>query len=114
MLYWGIDKLINVAHGMTVAQKFYGGVSVAAPLMKAFGGAEILLGVALVLGRFERVAFPALLAVTGFTLLAVWKSILDPFRLLLSGGNLIFYPSLIIFAAALVLYAFRDSARVTA
>jgi uncharacterized membrane protein YphA (DoxX/SURF4 family) len=114
MLYWGIDKLINVAHGITVAQKFYGGLSVATTLMQAFGVAQLLLGVLIVLGRFTRVAYPALLAVTGVTLLAVWKSILDPFKLVMDGGNLIFYPSLIIFAAALVLHAFRDSDRLTA
>ena len=114
MLYWGIDKLINVAHGITVAQKFYGGFSVATTLMQAFGVAQILLGVMIVLGRLTRVAYPALLAVTGVTLLAVWKSILDPLKLVMDGGNLIFYPSLIIFAAALVLYAFRDSDRLTA
>ena len=113
MLYWGIDKLINVSHGIGVAQKFYGGVSVATPIMQVFGVAQVLLGAAIVMGRFERVAYPALLVVTGATLLAVWKSILDPFKLLMDGGNLIFYPSLIIFASALVLFAFRDSERVT-
>ena len=72
MVYWGIDKLVNVAHGVTVAEKFYGGMSVAT------------------------------------TLVAVWKSIIDPFKVVLQGGNLIFYPSLIIFAAGVVLLAFRE------
>lgn len=109
MVYWGVDKLINVAHGVTVAQKFYGGLNVATTLMQAFGIAQVVLGALLILGLFTRVTYPALLLVTGTTLLAVWKSILDPFKLVLQGGNLIFYPSLIIFAAALVLLAFRDA-----
>ncbi len=114
MVYWGLDKLLNVSHGIGVAQKFYGGLSVATTLMQAFGVAQMLLGAMIVFGFFKRVTYPALLAVTGVTLLAVWKSILDPFKLLMDGGNLIFYPSLIIFAAALVLYAFRDSAHLKA
>ncbi|MDZ7630803.1 MAG: DoxX family membrane protein [Gemmatimonadaceae bacterium] len=111
MLYWGIDKLVNVKHGVTVAEKFYGGLSVATTPMQVFGVLQIALGVLIVLGLLRRVAYPALLLVTGTTLLAVWKSIVDPFKLLLDGGNLIFYPSLIIFAGALVLLAFQDEDR---
>lgn len=109
MVYWGIDKLINVSHGVTVAQKFYGGLSVATALMQAFGALQVALGVLIMLGLLARVTYPALLLVTGATLLAVWKSIVDPFKLVLDGGTLIFYPSLIIFAGAFVLYAFRDT-----
>ena len=108
MVYWGIDKLVNVAHGVTVAQKFYGGMSVATAPMQAFGVLQVVLGAAVILGLARRVTYPALLLVTGTTLLAVWKSIVDPFKTFLDGGNLIFYPSLIIFAAAVVLLAFRD------
>lgn len=111
MLYWGVDKLINVSHGQTVAEKFYGGMSVATAVMQGFGVAQVGLGVLLIVGLLRRFTYPALLAVTGTTLIAVWKSIVDPFKLLLDGGNLIFYPSLIIFAGALVLLAFRDEDR---
>jgi uncharacterized membrane protein YphA (DoxX/SURF4 family) len=108
MVYWGIDKLRNVSHGIGVAQKFYGGISVAAFGMQAFGVLQTVLGALIIVGAARRVAYPALLLVTGTTLLAVWQSIVDPFKLLMPGGNLIFYPSLIIFAGALVLIAFRD------
>ena len=108
MVYWGIDKLLNVAHGVTVAEKYYGGVAVATTLMQGFGAVQLLLGVLIMIGLLRRVTYPALLAITGTTLVAVWKSIVDPFKLLMDGGNLIFYPSLIIVAAALVLLAFRD------
>ncbi len=111
MVYWGIDKLINVRHGLTVAEKFYGGVSVATTMMQAFGALQIVLGALVVVGVFRRLAYPALLLVTGTTLVAVWKSIVDPFKLMLDGGNLIFYPSLIIFAGAFVLLAFRGEDR---
>lgn len=108
MVFWGIDKLINVSHGITVAEKFYGGLSVATTVMQAFGVAQVLLGALILVGLLRRLTYPLLLVVTGTTLLAVWKSIIDPFKLVTQGGNLIFYPSLIIFAGALVLLAFRE------
>ncbi len=108
MVYWGIDKLINVKHGVTVAAKFYGGMSVGNTPMQLFGAVQLALGALIIAGLLRRISYPALLLVTGATLLAVWKSILDPFKLVVDGGNLIFYPSLIIFAGAFVLYAFRD------
>ena len=108
MVFWGIDKLINVSHGVTVAEKFYGGLDVATTMMQAFGVLQVLLGALIVVGLLRRVAYPLLLLVTGTTLVAVWKSIIDPFKLVMQGGNLIFYPSLIIFAGALVLLAFRE------
>ncbi len=111
MVYWGIDKLINVKHGLTVADKFYGGMSVATTVMQAFGALQIVLGALVIVGLCRRFAYPALLLVTGTTLVAVWKSIVDPFKLMLEGGNLIFYPSLVIFAGALVLLAFRAEDR---
>ncbi len=108
MVYWGIDKLINVSHGVGVAEKFYGGLSVGTTPMQAFGVVQVLLGALILVGLLRRVAYPLLLLVTGTTLLAVWRSIVDPFKLVMQGGNLIFYPSLIIFAGALVLLAFRE------
>ena len=108
MVLWGIDKLINVSHGVTVAEKFYGGLSVSTTVMQAFGVVQVLLGALIIVGLLRRVTYPLLLLVTATTLLAVWKSIIDPFKLVVQGGNLIFYPSLIIFAGALVLLAFRE------
>ena len=108
MVYWGIDKLINVRHGITVAEKFYGGVAMSATPMQVFGVVQVVLGVLIMIGLLSRYTYPALLLVTGTTLIAVWRSIVDPFKLMFDGGNLIFYPSLIIFAGALVLVAFRD------
>lgn len=108
MLIWGVDKLVNVQHGLTVSQHFYLGAFNSAVLLKAFGIAQMALGVLIVLGLARRVAYPLLLAVTGVTLLGVWKSVVDPWGWYLKGANVLFYPSLIIFAAGLVLWAFRD------
>ena len=111
MVAWGADKLLDARHGLKVAAAFYGGVSVPPTLMTAFGAAQVALGVAVALGLWRRVTYAALLAVTGTTLLAVWKSIVDPLGLVFDDAQLLFHPSLIIFAASLVLWAFRDDDR---
>ena len=108
MLLWGADKLVNVEHGLQVSKGFYFGLFTSAALLRAFGVLQLLLGVLIVLGALRRVAYPALLVVTGATLVGVWRSIVDPWGWYLEGGNVLFFPSLIIFAAALALFAHRD------
>ena len=108
MLLWGIDKLANVQHGLEVSKYFYLDLFSSAALLQAFGIFQILLGVVVVLGRVRRLAYPLLLLITGATLMGVWRSVVDPWGWYLEGANVLFYPSLIIFAAALVLHCFRS------
>ena len=108
MLIWGIDKLVNVEHGLEVSKHFYLDLFSSTTLLQAFGALQIILGLAVVLGWLRRFAYPVLLLITGATLLGVWRSVVDPWAWYLEGGNVLFYPSLIIFAAAWVLYCFRD------
>lgn len=107
MLLWGVDKLVNVDHGLQVSKHFYFGLFDSSALLQAFGIVQILLGLAVVLGFMRRYTLPALLLVTGTTLIGVWRSVVDPWGWVLEGSNVLFYPSLIIFAAALVLFAFQ-------
>ena len=108
LVIWGADKLLNVDHGVKVSEHFYGNIISAPSMITAFGVIEIMLGLVIVVGMGRRYAYPALLLVTGVTLVAVWKSIIDPFGRIFDGGQILFYPSIIIFAGALVLWAFRD------
>lgn len=108
LVAWGADKLRDAQHGLLVAAHFYGGLVSSGAVITAFGAVEVLLGLAVAAGVGRRAAYPALLAVTGATLLGVWRSVLDPLGLAFEGTNLLFYPSLIIFAGALVLLALRD------
>jgi putative oxidoreductase len=107
MLIWGLDKLVNVGHSIVVAEHFYLGLVTGPALLKGFGLAQIALGLSVILGAGRRWAYPILLVVTGTTMVGVWRSIVDPWGWLLEGTNVLFYPSLIIFAASLVLWAFR-------
>lgn len=108
MVFWGLDKLVNVEHGMRVSEGFYGGIFSVPVLLQAFGVLQTLLGLLVVAGVARTLLYPAVLAITGVTALGVWKSIIDPWGWVLEGSNALFYPSLIIFAGGLVLWAFRD------
>lgn len=108
MVIWGIDKLVNVEHGLTVSEGFYLGLFSAPILLQGFGVLQILLGIGVIVGVTRRVLYPLLLLITGVTVLGVWKSVVDPWGWVLEGSNVLFYPSLIILAGVLVLWAFRD------
>jgi uncharacterized membrane protein YphA (DoxX/SURF4 family) len=107
LVIWGVDKLRDTRHGLVVSEHFYGGVVSSPLVMTGLGAAEVLLGLAVIAGLARRVTDPALLVVTGVTLVAVWRSVLDPLGLFLANTQLLFYPSLIIFAAALVVATAR-------
>ena len=111
MLVWGADKFANPAHGVAVADRFYFGLLGAPSLMPLLGGLQIALGALVIGGVLRRAAYPALLLVTGITLVGVWRSVLDPWGWYLERTNALFFPSLIIFAGALALHAFRDEDR---
>ena len=111
MLVWGADKFANPAHGVAVAERFYFGLLGAAAAMPVLGTAQLALGAFVIAGIARSVTYPVLLAVTGFTLLGVWRSVLDPWGWFLEGTNALFFPSLIIAAGALVLLTFRDEDR---
>jgi putative oxidoreductase len=111
MVFWGLDKLVNVEHGLEVSRHFYLDLFSSAALLNVFGALQVALGLAIVLGWLRRFAYPLLLLITGATLLGVWRSVVDPWGWYMEGGNVLFYPSLIIFAAAWVLYCFRDEDR---
>lgn len=108
MVIWGLDKLVDVEHGMKVSEAFYFGAFSVPVLLQVFGVAQIVAGLLICLGLMRRLVYPLLLAITGLTALGVWKSIVDPWGWMLKGSNVLFYPSLITFAASFVLWAFRE------
>ncbi len=87
-------------------------------LLQILGGLQILLGVLVLFGLLKVLVYPILILITGATAVAVWPSIVDPWGLYLNefagtsyNHNALFYPSLIIFFASLVLMAFRNEGR---
>lgn len=104
---WGLDKLVNVEHSVRVAESFYLGVGANATMLGVFGVAQIALGALIMLGLFRRFSYPLQTLIVLVTALGVWKSIVDPWGWVLEGSNVLFYPSLIILAGALVLQGFQ-------
>ncbi len=108
LVLWGIDKFQDVAHGQAVAETFYFGIGTQAVLLKIFGAFEILLGALVVLGLWRKRAYPVMFAILLITTIGVWKSIIDPWGWFLDGSNVLFYPSAIIAAGALLLWGTMD------
>lgn len=113
LVLWGIDKFVDVEHGQRVAESFYLGIGAQAIVQHVLGGLEILLGVAVVLGLWRKWAYPVACVVLLLTALAVWRSILDPWGWVLDGAQVLFYPSIIIFAGAMVLWGTMDEDELT-
>ncbi len=111
LVLWGLDKLVNVEHGQRVAEAFYLGIGAQAIVQNVFGVIEILLGMLVVLGLWRRRVYPIMFIILAITALGVWKSILDPWGWFLEGANVLFYPSAIIAAAALLLWGTIDEDR---
>ncbi len=113
LVMWGLDKFLNVEHGQRVAESFYLGIGSQAVVQNVFGGLEMLLGLLVVLGLWRKRAYPVAFVVLLITALAVWKSILDPWGLVLDGSQVLFYPSIIILAGAMVLWGTMDEDEMT-
>ena len=113
LVMWGLDKFLDVEHGQRVAESFYLGIGSQAVVQNVFGGLEMLLGLLVVLGLWRKRAYPVAFVVLLITALAVWKSILDPWGLVLDGSQVLFYPSIIILAGAMVLWGTMDEDEMT-
>ncbi|WP_419167891.1 DoxX family membrane protein [Candidatus Palauibacter sp.] len=113
LVMWGLDKIVNVEHGQRVAESFYLGLGTQAVVQNALGGLEALLGLLVVLGLWRKRVYPVMFVVLLITALAVWKSILDPWGWVLEGSQVLFYPSLIVFAGSMVLWGTMDEDEMT-
>ena len=103
-MIWGLDKLVNVEHGVRVAEAFYLGVGSQTMFLRVAGILQIALGLLVVAGLWRKLTYPITFAVLAVTAVAVWKSVLDPWGWWLEGANALFYPSVIIVAGAAVLW----------
>ena len=113
LVMWGLDKLFNVEHGQAVAETFYLGIGSQAVVLNVLGVLQIILGALVVLGLWRRRAYPVAFVVLLITALGVWKSIIDPWGWFLDGSQVLFYPSAIIAAGALLLWGTIDEDQMT-
>ena len=111
LLIWGANKIINVGHSLAIAENFYFGFLAAEFILPLAGAGQILIGLLVIVGFARRWVYPLQLLLNGVSLLAVSASVIDPLGWFLDGTNVLFYPSLIIFAGSLVVMAFREEDR---
>ena len=113
LVMWGLDKFLDVEHGQRVAESFYLGIGSQAVVQNIFGGLEVLLGLLVMAGVWRKRVYPVMCVVLLITALAVWKSIIDPWGWFLDGSQVLFYPSIIIFAGSMVLWGTMDQDEMT-
>lgn len=114
LVLWGVLRVLSPAAGPGLAAKYYGGFLDLQILQIGFGAAEVIIGLLVVVGLFRRVSYllQALILVPGAIVL--WRYLLDPMGLYLlekESSQILFFPSITIAAATLVLLAFRDEDR---
>lgn len=111
LLIWGIVRLGAPEMGALVSNKYYGGLGQAATIQVIWGVALVVVGLLCIAGLWRRFSYvaQAVILVTGA--LSIWKYLLDPLGLYLltsETSQILFFPSLGMAAATLVLLAFRD------
>jgi len=111
LVIWGMIKIAAPERAIRVSEKYYSGTVSMEALQLPWGILQILIGVAVVLGLMRKFVYPAQAVILGVGLLAIWNYILDPLGLYLldrETANVLFFPSLAVFAGTLVLLAFRE------
>lgn len=111
LVIWGADKIFNTEHGMAIANKFYFGLLAMENVLRLGGVLQMLVGLAVIVGFARRWVYPVQVLLNGASLMAVMQSVIDPWSWVFEGSNVLFYPSLVIFAGSLLLIAFRDQDR---
>ncbi len=111
IILWGLIKVMQPTMGSGVANKYYAGVGSAISLQMPWGLFQIAIGLLVILGLFRRFVYPLQAAILCIGALAIWKYLLDPFGMYLlsrEDSQILFFPSLCLAAATLVIWAFRD------
>ncbi len=107
---WGIIRMAEPAAGVGVNTKYYGGFLANVSWQLPWGIMMAATGLLVILGLLRKYSYPLQAAILCFGALAIWKYLLDPLGLYLldrESAQVLFFPSLAMAAATLVLIAFR-------
>lgn len=113
---WGVVKIGSAETGVGIATKYYGSFWTLEALQLPWGIFQVIVGLMVVLGLFRKVFYPLQAIILCLGALAIWKYILDPLGLYLlteDTSKLLFFPSLAVAAATLVLIAFKEFDTIT-
>lgn len=111
LVIWGLVRVAEPGIGAHVSEKYYAGLGAAHTIQLVWGGTLLVVGTLTVLGLLRRYAYPAQAVILVTGALSIWKYLLDPFGMWLmdrESSQILFFPSLAVAAATLVLIAFRD------
>jgi uncharacterized membrane protein YphA (DoxX/SURF4 family) len=111
LMIWGMIKVAAPEAAIGVSDKYYQGLLSAKDIQTGLGAAEIVLGALVILGLFRAIVYPLQTVVLGLGVAAIWKYIADPFGMYLltrETAQVLFFPSTTVFAATLILLAFKD------
>jgi uncharacterized membrane protein YphA (DoxX/SURF4 family) len=111
LIIWGVVRLGAPDIGQHVSEKYYSGIGNAIAIQTIWGVALLIIGILCVAGLWRRYSYAAQAVVLVTGALAIWKYLLDPLGLYLltrETSQILFFPSLGMAAATIVLIAFRD------
>jgi putative oxidoreductase len=107
---WGLVRIAEPKAGVGVNTKYYGGLLADVSWQMPWGVFMLIVGLLTILGLFRKYVYPLQAAILCVGALAIWKYLLDPLGLYLldrETSQILFFPSLGIAAATLVLLAFK-------
>lgn len=110
-MIWGLIRIAEPAAGVGVNSKYYGGFLADVSWQVPWGALMLIVGALTILGLFRKYVYPLQAAILCMGALAIWKYLLDPLGMYLldrETSQVLFFPSLGIAAATLVLLAFRS------
>lgn len=111
LVIWGLVRVAKPDVGIHVSEKYYAGLGSAHMIQMGWGLALLVIGTLTIAGLWRKIVYPAQAVVLVTGALSIWKYLLDPLGLWLlsrEDSQILFFPSLAVAAATLVLLAFRD------
>ncbi len=106
---WGIDKLTNAAHSVSLSDRFYGGLLSAETIVPAIGGIQVIVGLLVILGLMRKISYMAQLVWYVIGIVPIIGYIIDPFALfLVDTARLTWFPSTTLLFASLVIIIFKE------
>lgn len=116
LVIWGLVRVIKPEVGAHVSETYYAGLGAAHAIQLGWGAILLVVGLLTIAGLWRRVAYTAQAVVLVFGALSIWKYLLDPFGMWLldrESSQILFFPSLGMAAASLVLLAFVEDDRLS-
>ena len=114
LVVWGVIRIGAPDAGMNVSNKYYGGIGATEAVQYAWGAALLVMGALVVVGLFRKYALAAQAVVLCFGALSIGKYLIDPLGMWLlsrDDSQVLFFPSLAVAAASLLLVAMREEDR---